>query len=38
MNSVNKNKKVYIRAHGRRIKNSYFKLEPNVNVYMNCNG
>ena len=30
------NKNVFLRAHGMRIKNSFFKLEPNVNVYMKC--
>jgi hypothetical protein len=29
-------KNVYLVSHGRRIKNSFFKLEPNVNVYMKC--
>lgn len=29
-------KNVYISSHGKRIKNSYFQLEPNVRVYMNC--
>ena len=29
-------KNVYVSSHGLRIKNSYFQLEPNVRVYMNC--
>ncbi len=29
-------KNVYMMAHGLRIKDSFFKLEPNVNVYMKC--
>ncbi len=29
-------KKVYVAAHGMRIKDSYFALEPNVRVYTNC--
>ena len=29
-------KNIYLTAHGKRIKNSYFKLERNVNVYMKC--
>lgn len=29
-------KNVFFRTHGMRIKNSFFKLEPNVNVYMKC--
>lgn len=34
MSKITKN--LFIAAHGRRIKNSFFKLEPNVNVYMKC--
>ena len=29
-------KNIYLSSHGKRIKNSYFKLERNVNVYMKC--
>ncbi len=30
------NKNVYMTSHGSRIRDSFFKLEPNVRVYMNC--